>query len=72
MASMLARPSKTVLAWGRYPALMEEKKAPADASTQETPQGHKIPVPTRKQVFRDLEKVAKRPPSQAGRRRPQK
>jgi hypothetical protein len=39
--------------------------------TQRTPKGHEIPVPTRKQVFRDLEKVAKRP-SQAGRRRPQK
>jgi hypothetical protein len=26
--------------------------------TQKTQQGHEIPVPTRKQVFRDLEKVA--------------
>ena len=26
---------------------------------QRTPKGHEIPVPTRKQVFRDLEKVAK-------------
>ena len=50
---------------------MAEDKQNADRPTQKTPQGHEIPVPTRKQVFRDLEKVAKRP-SQAGRRRPQK
>ena len=43
------------------------KKEPAEQTpTQKTPQGHEIPVPTRKQVFRDLEKVAKRPPSQGG------
>jgi hypothetical protein len=51
---------------------MDEKKAPDDAPTQKTPKGHEIPVPTRKQVFRNLEKVAKRPPSEAGRRRPEK
>jgi hypothetical protein len=50
---------------------MDDKQTPDDAPTQKTPQGHEIPVPTRKRVFRDLEKVAKRP-SQAGRRRPQK
>jgi hypothetical protein len=27
--------------------------------TQETPEGHTIPVPTREDVLRDLEKVAK-------------
>ncbi len=32
--------------------------------TQETPEGHTIPVPTREDVFRDLEKVAKPKPSQ--------
>jgi hypothetical protein len=51
---------------------MAEDKQDTDQPTQRTPKGHEIPVPTRKQVFRDLEKVAKRPPSQAGRRRPQK
>ena len=30
-----------------------------DESTQETPEGHTIPVPSREDVFRDLEKVAK-------------
>jgi hypothetical protein len=57
-----------------YPWSMmaEPQKPKADQPTQNTPKGHKIPVPTRGQVFRDLEKVAKRPPSQAGRRRPQK
>jgi hypothetical protein len=38
--------------------MAEEKQTPEEP-TQETPQGHKIPVPTHKQVFRDLEKVAK-------------
>lgn len=53
---------------------MPKRKQPEEASepTQETPQGHEIPVPTRKQVFRDLEKVAKRPSRQADRRRPEK
>lgn len=52
---------------------MAEDKQDADQPRQRTPKGHEIPVPTRKQVFRDLEKVAKRPPSrQADRRRPQK
>lgn len=27
--------------------------------TQETPEGHTIPVPTKRDVFRDLEKIAK-------------
>jgi hypothetical protein len=27
--------------------------------TQYTPKGHEIPIPSREQVFRDLEKVAK-------------
>jgi len=49
--------------------MSEQRK---DQPTQKTPKGHEIPVPTRKQVFRDLEKVAKKRPSQAGRRRPQK
>jgi hypothetical protein len=36
------------------------KKEPTEKTpTQKTPKGHEIPVPTRKQVFRDLEKVAK-------------
>jgi len=30
-----------------------------EGPTQETPQGYKIPVPTREEFFRDLEKVAK-------------
>jgi hypothetical protein len=51
--------------------MAEQEKPEADQPTQRTPKGHEIPVPTRKQVFRDLEKVAKRP-SQTGRRRPQK
>jgi hypothetical protein len=38
--------------------------------TQSTPTGHKIPVPTRKDVFRDLAKVAKPrtplPPTESG------
>jgi hypothetical protein len=43
--------------------------------TQYTPKGHEIPIPTREQVFRDLEKVAKprkRPasPSKGRLRRP--
>lgn len=33
--------------------------AEEDEATQETPKGHTIPVPTREDVFRDLEKVAK-------------
>jgi hypothetical protein len=39
--------------------MTEEKEA-----MQETPEGHTIPVPTREDVFRDLEKVAKPKPSQ--------
>ena len=30
-----------------------------DEPTQETPQGHEIPVPSRQDVFRDLGKVAR-------------
>jgi len=36
---------------------MDEDKEP----TQQTPEGHEIPIPTREDVFRDLEKVAKPP-----------
>jgi hypothetical protein len=32
---------------------------PEKEPTQYTPQGHEIPIPTKEQVFRDLEKVAK-------------
>ena len=34
-------------------------KKPNEEPTQETPAGETIPVPKRKDVFRDLEKVAK-------------
>jgi hypothetical protein len=46
---------------------MAEDKQKPDQPTQKTPQGHEIPVPTRKQVFRDLEKVAKPKPKKAER-----
>ena len=36
--------------------------------TQYTPKGHEIPVPSREQVFRDLEKVAKKPPRNGNKR----
>ena len=38
--------------------------------TQYTPKGHEIPIPSREQVFRDLEKVAKprKPPRPSKRR----
>jgi hypothetical protein len=36
---------------------MDDK--PKDQPTQSTPTGHKIPVPTRRDVVRDLEKIAK-------------
>jgi hypothetical protein len=46
----------------------EEPKEPEP--TQYTPKGHEIPIPTKEQVFRDLEKVAKpRKPLPASRRR---
>lgn len=32
---------------------------PEDEPTQHTPKGAEIPIPTREQVLRDLEKVAK-------------
>lgn len=35
---------------------------PQDEPTQETPKGESIPVPSRKVVLRDLEKVAKPSP----------
>jgi hypothetical protein len=35
---------------------MADDKHEPDQPRQKTPQGHEIPVPTRKQVFRDLEK----------------
>lgn len=35
---------------------------PEDEPTQETPEGETIPIPSRKDVFRDLEKVAKPSP----------
>ena len=50
--------------------MAEDQQKPQEP-TQKTPKGHKIPLPTREPVFRDLRKVAKRP-SHAGRRRPQK
>jgi len=43
--------------------MAEDKQEP----TQETPQGHEIPVPTREQVLRDLKKVAKPKPKKAER-----
>jgi hypothetical protein len=52
---------------------MPKRKPPEEASepTQQTPKGHKIPVPTREQVLRDLRKVAK-PPLKRDRRRAEK
>ncbi len=35
------------------------KPTDRDEATQETPEGHTIPVPTREEVLRDLSKVAK-------------
>jgi hypothetical protein len=46
----------------------EEPQEPS----QETLQGHTIPVPTREQVFRDLQKVAKPSSKARRRRRPEK
>jgi hypothetical protein len=40
---------------------MEDK--PKDETTQQTPTGHTIPVPSREQVLRDFETVAKAKPS---------
>ncbi len=49
--------------------MAEEPKEP----TQYTPKGHEIPIPTREQVFGDLEKVAKPrkplPPAKPSKRR---
>lgn len=38
---------------------MTEKPTDSDTATQETPQGHEIPVPTREEVLRDLRKIAR-------------
>ncbi len=38
--------------------------------TQQTPTGHTIPVPSREQVLRDFQKVAKAKPSRRRPRRP--
>ena len=48
---------------------MSKEPTEPDEPTQETPQGHTIPVPTREAVMRDLEKVAK---PKSGMRRPKK
>ncbi len=40
-----------------------------DEPTQETPAGYTIPVPSREQVLRDFEKVAKAKPAKPSRRR---
>ncbi len=37
----------------------KDKDHPKDEPTQYTPQGYEIPVPTKEQVLRDLERVAK-------------
>jgi hypothetical protein len=34
-------------------------KTNGNEPTQHTPKGHEIPIPTKEDVFRDLEKVAK-------------
>ncbi len=41
-----------------------KKSRPREQQMQQTREGHTIPVPTREDVFRDLEKVAKPKPSQ--------
>jgi hypothetical protein len=46
---------------------MAEDERESEEPAQKTPKGHEIPVPTRKQVFRDLEKVAKAPKRPRGR-----
>jgi hypothetical protein len=46
---------------------MAEDKQKREEPTQETPKGHEIPVPTRKQVLRDLERVARPRPKKAKR-----
>jgi hypothetical protein len=46
---------------------MAKGKQKPEEPTQRTPQGHEIPVPTRKRVFRDLEKAAKPKPKKAER-----
>jgi hypothetical protein len=47
---------------------------PDERPKQHTKKGYEIPVPTREEVFRDLEKVAKprKPPSTNRVRRPKK
>ncbi len=41
---------------------------PKDEPTQETSAGYTIPVPSREQVLRDFEKVAKAKPDKGSRR----
>jgi len=38
---------------------MSKKPTKQDEATQETPKGHEIPVPKKRDVLRDLRKVAK-------------
>ncbi len=45
-----------------------EDKPLENEPTQETPKGVTIPVPSRKDVFRDLEKVAKPSPGKGNSR----
>jgi hypothetical protein len=48
----------------------DPNQEPKPEPTQYTPKGHEIPIPTREQIFRDLEKVAKpQRPLPASRRR---
>ncbi len=49
---------------------MPNDERPSEEPTQTTPQGETIPIPTRKDVFRDLEKVA-RPSRSDGERSPE-
>jgi hypothetical protein len=46
---------------------MTKKEPTEKAPRQKTPKGHEIPVPTRGQVLRDLQKVAKPKPKKAER-----
>lgn len=50
----------------------KEQEQEPERPTQYTEQGYEIPIPTREEVFRDLEKVAKprKPPSTTRVRRP--
>jgi hypothetical protein len=44
-----------------YPWRVMSREPDGEEPTQETPEGHTIPVPTRQDVFRDLRKVARAP-----------